>query len=75
MEYNIENQRLTRLITIFREIDGCFRHSYEEHIIQLYNAADIIASLSDCGFEADYIHKLAKVKLMKDRIGIIAKKI
>lgn len=69
-----EKNKLTRKMTIFREIDNCYRRSEEVHHVQLYKSSEVAKELRQAGFKVKIIRGYGEVKFKKAHVGFIATK-
>jgi SAM-dependent methyltransferase len=73
-EEDEKNSKLTRKITIFRQVGNLYRKSEEIHCVQLYKATEIASELREVGFKVRIIRGYGKLRFRKAVVGFIAKK-
>jgi SAM-dependent methyltransferase len=73
-EEDKKNSKLTRKITIFRQVGNLYRKSEEIHCVQLYKATEIASELREVGFKVRIIRGYEKLRFRKAVVGFIAKK-
>lgn len=66
--------RLTRDITVFRKIDGCYRRSEERHLVRVLNRSEIVHLLTQAGFDVDVSPQYGDYSLPPMRLAFIGKK-
>jgi SAM-dependent methyltransferase len=71
-EEDQEKNRLTRKMTIFRQIGNFYRRSEEIHHIQLYKSSEIAKELRQIGFRVRIIRGYGELKFRKAHVGFIA---
>lgn len=66
---------LRRDITSFRKRGASYRRSNETHYLRLYDPADVIANLIQCGFSVRTLTGYGKFKFPEGIAGVVAKKL
>ncbi len=72
-EQKTQNE-LTREITIFREINGCYRRSFEKHRIHVFDSAKIVRLLEKNNFDVTVSRNYGEFELAPRRLAFIATK-
>jgi SAM-dependent methyltransferase len=66
--------RLTRTMTLFRQVGTLYRRSTETHVVHLFRAADIARELRGVGFRVRILRGYGALKFRKAQVGFIATK-
>lgn len=73
-EEDKKNRKLTRKITIFRQIGNFYRKSEEIHCVQLYKGSEVAQALREVGFKVRIIRGYGELRFRKALVGFIATK-
>ncbi len=76
VEFEVDYKKniLTRNIVTYRKVGKLYRRGQEVHRLQLYQRADVMAMLSRVGFKVRSVRRYGDYRLLKNRIGFIARK-
>jgi SAM-dependent methyltransferase len=69
-----KSNKLTRKMTIFRQIGNLYRKIEEIHHVQLYKASEIAKHLRKVGFRVKIIRGYGELRFRKAQVGFIATK-
>ncbi|MEB3182416.1 MAG: methyltransferase domain-containing protein [Nostocaceae cyanobacterium] len=67
-----KTNKLTRKMTIFRQVGSIYRRSEEIHCVQLYKGAEIAQELREVGFRVRIIRGYGELKFRKAHVGLMA---
>lgn len=73
-EEDKKNRKLTRKITIFRQVGNLYRKSEEIHCVQLYKGSEVAQELREVGFKVRIIRGYGELRFRKAVVGFIATK-
>lgn len=68
------NSRLTRKITIFRQVGNLYRKSEEIHCVQLYKGSEVAKELREVGFKVRIRRGYGNLRFRKAVVGLVATK-
>jgi len=71
-EEDRKTNKLTRKMTIFRQVGNLYRRSQETHCVQLYQGAEIANVLREVGFRVRIICGYGELKFRKAHVGFMA---
>jgi SAM-dependent methyltransferase len=70
-----KTNKLTRKMTIFRQVSNLYRRSEETHCVQLYKGAEIAKELREVGFRVRIIRRYGDLRFRKAHVGFMAIKV
>lgn len=73
-EEDKKRNKLTRKMTIFRQVGNLYRRSEEVHGVQLYKGSEIAKELRQVGFRVRIIRGYGELRFRKAHVGFIATK-
>jgi len=73
-EEDKKRNKLTRKMTIFRQVGNLYRRSEEVHCVQLYKGSEIAKELRQVGFRVRIIRGYGELRFRKAHVGFIATK-
>ncbi len=73
-EEDKKRNKLTRKMTIFRQVGNLYRRSEEVHCVQLYKGSEIAKELRQLGFRVRIIRGYGELRFRKAHVGFIATK-
>lgn len=73
-EEDKKRNKLTRKMTIFRQVGNLYRRSEEVHCVQLYKGSEIAKELRKVGFRVRIIRGYGELRFRKAHVGFIATK-
>ena len=73
-EEDKKRNKLTRKMTIFRQVGNLYRRSEEVHCVQLYKCSEIAKELRQVGFRVRIIRGYGELRFRKAHVGFIATK-
>ncbi len=71
-EEDKKRNKLTRKMTIFRQVGNFYRRSEEVHCVQLYKGSEIAKELRQVGFRVRIIRGYGELRFRKAHVGFIA---